>query len=193
MPGVDEHDLGHSPTEADLDTGVFGGIWRRSTLERYGGWDEAWTVNRDAELAARMLADGGRIVCLSELGAEYVPRNSLRSLGRQYWRYGFFRAKTARRHPGSLRRSHVLPPALALSVLLTPGGSAPARAARAGICVYGAMVLAAAITSEREGPSDLIGIPAVFATMHLSWGFGFLAGCARFGLPWRALRGELTK
>jgi hypothetical protein len=27
----------------------------------------------------------------------------------------------------------------------------------------------------------------VFATMHLSWGAGFLRGCASFGPPWAAL------
>jgi hypothetical protein len=31
-------------------------------------------------------------------------------------------------------------------------------------------------------------LPAIFATMHLAWGIGFYAGCARFGPPLRALR-----
>jgi CelD/BcsL family acetyltransferase involved in cellulose biosynthesis len=30
---------------------------------------------------------------------------------------------------------------------------------------------------------DAVRLPAVFATMHLAWGGGFLAGCARFGVP----------
>ena len=48
-----------------------------------------------------------RIVCMPELGALYVPRDSLRKLAKQYWRYGFYRAKTSRYHPTSMRRSHL--------------------------------------------------------------------------------------
>ena len=48
--------------EIELDTGVFGGVWWRATLERLGGWDERFVVNHDAELAARHLEAGGRIV-----------------------------------------------------------------------------------------------------------------------------------
>jgi glycosyltransferase involved in cell wall biosynthesis len=63
--------------EVELDTGVFAGVWRRETLERHGGWDVGWPINQDSELAARVLAAGGRIVLLPEMGAEYVPRDNL--------------------------------------------------------------------------------------------------------------------
>ena len=33
----------------------------------------------------------------------------------------------------------------------------------------------------------MVRLPAVFATMHLCWGFGFFAGSLRYGFPWRAL------
>ena len=42
---------------------------------------------------------------MPELGALYVPRDSLKKLAKQYWRYGFYRAKTSRYHPSSMRRS----------------------------------------------------------------------------------------
>jgi succinoglycan biosynthesis protein ExoA len=72
--------------ETELDTGVFGGVWRRATLERLRGWDEEWAVNEDSELAARFRAEGMRIVGLPELAARYIPRDSLRGLARQYAR-----------------------------------------------------------------------------------------------------------
>ena len=72
--------------ERELDTGVFAGLWLRSTVEEQGGWDEDWAINQDSELAARVLDAGGRIVSLPELAARYVPRNSLRGLARQCWR-----------------------------------------------------------------------------------------------------------
>ena len=111
--------------ETELDTGVFGGVWHRTTLERLQGWDEEWAVNEDSELAARFRADGGRIVGLPELAARYIPRDSIRGLARQYARYGFYRAKTARRHPESMRRSLWLPPGLVLTLAAAAAAPGP--------------------------------------------------------------------
>ena len=119
--------------EKDIDTGVFTGVWRRSTLDEYGGWDDGWPVNQDSELAARFFERGSRIVCMPELGALYVPRDSLKKLAKQYWRYGFYRAKTSRYHPSSMRRSAIFPPALVLAVLAAVIAPRPIRiAAQAG-------------------------------------------------------------
>jgi succinoglycan biosynthesis protein ExoA len=176
--------------EKDIDTGVFTGIWRRETLEAYGGWDDGWPVNQDSELAARFFERGSRIVCVPELGALYTPRDSLEKLGRQYWRYGFYRAKTSRYHPASMRRSAVFPPALVIALagaLLAP--TRPLRlACRAAVLAWVTAVLAASVpTARAQGPADGAGLMAVFATMHLTWGAGFLRGCAAFGPPLAAL------
>lgn len=98
--------------EKELDTGVFSGVFRRSVLQRLGGWDPGWPVNEDSELASRYLATGERILCVWSMGAHYVPRSSLRGLARQYCRYGYYRVKTANRHPSSMRASHLAPPAM---------------------------------------------------------------------------------
>jgi succinoglycan biosynthesis protein ExoA len=173
-----------SQREFDSDTG-FTGVWRRETLTGHGGWDEASLVNEDAELAARLLEAGGRIVCVPEMAARYVPRNGLRALARQYWRYGQYRARTSALHPQSLRRSNLLPPALALTAtaaVLAPGPAA--RASRMGLMAY-ALTLGAvsARTATRVPAGDAAWLPAVFMAMHLPWGFGFIVGSARFGLP----------
>jgi len=175
--------------ELELDTSVFGGVWRRETLEAEGGWDEDWPVNEDSELAARILAAGGRIVCLPELEARYVPRDSLRGLAKQYARYGFYREKTGLRHPESLRRSHLLAPLILITTVAAVIAPYPLRPlARIGVAAYGLAVLSASIQVARRGRlRDAIGVPLVFVTMHLAWGAGFLAGCLRFGPPLRAL------
>jgi succinoglycan biosynthesis protein ExoA len=168
--------------ETETDAG-FTGLWRRETLERLGGWREDWLVNEDGELAARLRKDGGRIVCVPEMAALYVPRRTLRALARQYWRYGQYRAKTCRLHPESMRRSHLLPPAVTLVVaaaMLAPRRfGAPFRL---GAGVYGAAVVAESLRIAARPPAEpgAATLPAVFAAMHLSWGAGFLVGCARF-------------
>jgi glycosyltransferase involved in cell wall biosynthesis len=178
-----------SAGEVELDTGVFAGVWRRETLDRHRGWDTGWPINQDSELAARVLAAGGRIVLLPEMGAEYVPRDNLKGLARQYWRYGIYRGKTSRYHANSLRRSQLVAPALALAVLASLGGPRLARVpARAALAAYVASLAAVSVRVAEPGEErDAAALPLVFAIMHLTWGFGFLWSAVRFGPPLAAL------
>src|SRR3954447_25590604 len=172
--------------EVELATGVFTGIWRRETLDRLGGWDEGWPINQDSEMAARVLRGGGRILSLPELGADYAPRDTVRKLARQYWRYGMYRAKTSLRHPGTVRPGHVAMPALVIAGV----GSlvAPARVlrrlARAAIGAYVLAVMAqtAKLSASLKSPRALR-LPVVLVTMHACWGGGYLVGLARFASP----------
>jgi succinoglycan biosynthesis protein ExoA len=170
--------------ETEVDSG-FTGIWRRETLEALGGWDERWPVDQDYELAARIRERGGRIVCLPGMAASYIPRNSPPRLLRQYWRYGYYKVKTLRAHPASMRRSHVLPPGVAGATLAALSPWRPLRrAGRAGVAVYVASILAASVRTAAPGRRlDATSLPLLFATMHLSYGLGFLWGCVRLGVP----------
>lgn len=176
--------------EFEVDTG-FTGMWRRDTLVAAGGWDEGWLTDQDCELAFRLAETGGRHVCLPAMAAEYVPRDSLRRLGRQYWQYGLHKAKTFRRHPGAMRPSHLLPPLLAA----TAAGAVVApsrrlrRTARAGLGLYAlALGLTAADAARSEtDAADAAALPLIHATMHFAYGFGLIAGAGRDGVPARAI------
>ena len=171
--------------EFEVDTG-FTGVWRRELLQDAGGWDEAWVIDQDCELAFRLAArDEGGHICVPAMAAEYIPRNSVKRLARQYWWYGVYKVKTINRHPQAMRPSHVLPPGLALTALAAIAPvSLLRRPARAGLALYCAVLGAAAARAAREAePADAGSLPLVFATMHLSYGFGFLDGCRRFGVP----------
>ncbi len=177
-------------------SGVFLGVWRRSMLVGLGGWDEGWPANQDVELAGRMEARGERIVSLAAMGAYYIPRNSPGSLARQYFRYGYYRVKTSRRHPQALRPSHLGTPGIVVGLVLSglPARRGVPRAirrpARAQSAAYGIAVLAAAArVARRDAPADWLLIPGVMVVMHVSWGIGFIAGCCRLGPPVAGLRG----
>jgi len=176
--------------ERDLDTGVFGGVWRRATVLDLGGWDERWPINQDSEMAARFLRRGLRLVCIPEMAARYVPRNSLSGLARQYFRYGFYRARTFRHHPASMRRSHLTAPALAGSLIAAMTSPRPVRRlARVLIGLYLAAVGATAASTTVRGGQRTEGalLTAVLPTMHFAWGFGALLGMLRFGPPTAAV------
>jgi glycosyltransferase involved in cell wall biosynthesis len=177
---------GPSGGERELDTGVFGGVWRRATLIDAGGWDERWPINQDSEMASRFLARGARLICLAEMVGYYVPRDSLKALARQYFRYGFYRARTFRRHPNSMRRSHMIAPALAGALPAAAVGPRGVRlVARAVLGCYAlALVATGAGTALRtRKPAESAMLVAVLPVMHLGWGFGTFAGVARFGFP----------
>jgi len=186
---------GSGPAEIELDTGVFAGVWPRATLERLGGWHPDFHVNEDAEMAGRVLGAGGRIVCLSAMAAQYAPRGTTRGLWRQYWRFGRYRAMTARRHPVALRRAHLASAALTATVAtaIVPAGPLrrPARAATAAYMV--AIGVAAARVAPTRTARDIGGVTVALATMHLSWGAGFIYGCARSGPPIGGLRRLLAR
>ncbi len=175
--------------EIEVDTG-FTGIWRRATLLEQEGWDEEWINDQDVELAARIRKAGGRIVCIPAMAAEYVPRDSMRRLARQYLTYGTYRAKTAGRHPESMRRSQLLPAALTLTAALA-AGPGPRRArgiARAGVAAYVAAMGTAGARAARAGePGEAALLPLVWMTMHLSYGLGFWRGSLRYGAPLEAM------
>lgn len=179
-------EAGGEGEEYDLDTGVFAGVWPRATLERLGGWDDGWPVNEDSEMASRHFAAGGRIVCIPAMAAEYAPRDDLRSLVRQYLRYGFYRAKTTRRHPRTVRRSFMGAGALSTAAAgsLVPTRALPARVCRAAMGAYGIGLAALTVRAARRGgePTDVAGVPVVLAIMHVCFGAGFLAGSVRFWL-----------
>jgi hypothetical protein len=183
-----------APDEFEVDTG-YAGVWRRETLERVGGWDEAWLTDQDCELAFRLAAGGGRHVCLPAMAAEYFPRDSLRGIGRQYWRYGFDKVRTFRRHPAAMRPSHLLPPALAVTVVTAVAGPGPLRrTARAGLAAYGTgLAVTAAGAAPEAGVLDAAALPPVLVTMHLAYGLGLLAGTGRHGVPARALAGAVRR
>ncbi len=164
--------------EHELDTGVFTGVWRRSSFERHGGWDPRWLRNQDSELAARFLAAGERIVSLPSMTAEYLPRRTLTSFWRQYYQYGRYRALTLLHHPNARRRSHALPPALVAAV---PAAVAPLPvirvSARAALGAYLAAVAVETARARRVAPlRDVIGLPFAFFAMHFGWGIGMWRG-----------------
>lgn len=162
--------------EFELDTGVFAGVWERATLLEYGGWDERWPRNSDSEMAARFLARGERLICVPGMAAEYVPRDSLHGLWRQYLGYGEYRARTYRHHPHSMRPSHLLPPGLVLDAAGALIGPVR-RPARLGLAVYGAVL--AALGLRTRDPL----VPVVLAVMHVAHGVGQIRGWIKFGPP----------
>ncbi len=98
---------------------VYLGVFKRSTLERLGGYDEHFARNQDYELNHRIRQSGGLVWFEPSLQVVYRPRGSLAALASQYFQYGAWKREFARRHPGSLRWRQLAPPLAVLALALS--------------------------------------------------------------------------
>lgn len=168
---------------------VYLGCFRRSALERVGGYDESMERAQDWELNLRIRESGGVVYFTPDLYVTYRPRHTLRALARQYFDYGRWRREVARRHPDTVSVRYLAAPVTVLGIcsgfILGTVGVATARPALVMIgsipvVVYaGGNVLASIVTGVRaRDVAVAVRLPAVFATMHGAWGAGFLRGGA---------------
>src|SRR3954468_22991498 len=80
-------------SEGFVDT-VFLGAFRRKVFETVGLWDPGAITNEDSELNQRILESGGQIYLSREIVVHYFPRDSFKTLAKQYYKYGRGRART---------------------------------------------------------------------------------------------------
>jgi succinoglycan biosynthesis protein ExoA len=188
-----------------VDT-VYLGVFRRSAIERVGGYDEEYLRAEDWELNHRIRQSGGVIWFHPGMRVTYRPRDCAGALGRQYFHYGRWRRVVGRQHPGTNNLRYLAPPtATAVIAAGSAVGLAGAAALAAGLrgpwplaalaglaapAAYGAGVLAVSARAARQlRPSVAVRLPVVLATMHLAWGAGFLTSPRRLvphgRLAWR--------
>jgi succinoglycan biosynthesis protein ExoA len=157
-----------------VDT-VYLGAFRADALRAVGGYDERFTTNQDAELNERIRRAGGTVWLEPDLQVTYLPRTSLRALGRQFRGYGRGRAMTARRHPGSLSRRQLAAPLLVLGLLgaltILPWTVVPLTLWTAG---YGSVLVLGSLLEGGDARRWLPATVMALAVMHLAWGYGFL-------------------
>jgi succinoglycan biosynthesis protein ExoA len=179
----------HFATEdREVDT-VYMGMYPRPVFERIGLFDEELVRNQDDELNYRLRKAGGRIFLTTRMQSRYQNRQSLRTLARQFFQYGEWKIRVLQKHPRQMSLRQFVPPLFVLSLLVT-AVAAPFGGMAAGLLglvlgAYGiALAAAASGVARRHGARLYAPLVAVFATMHCSWGLGFLLGIVRFGSRW---------
>ncbi len=164
-----------------VDT-VYLGAFRRSALERVGGYDERYTRTQDWHLNLRLRQSGGVVWFTPDLEVTYRPRSSARALARQYFQYGRWRRVVAREHPDTVNARYLAPPVMVvgtaaatlLGLVWSPALLAPAA------YVVGVTVGGLAISGGEPARARLL-TPVALAVMHWSWGTGFLTSPRSLG------------
>jgi glycosyl transferase family 2 len=171
----------HTGGEAGPADTVYLGVFRRRALERVGGYDEAFLRAQDWEMNLRIRRSGGLVYFQPRLRVSYRPRSTVKALGRQYFHYGRWRRVVMRRHEGTVNLRYLAPP-LALTGVVA-GSVLAAAGVTAGAVLplgYAAVVVAGSVVEGRGLPAAAWArLPLATATMHLTWGAGFLTSPRR--------------
>ncbi len=166
--------------EGFVDT-VFLGAFRRKVFETVGLWDPKAITNEDAELNQRILDSGGQIYLSRDIVVHYFPRDSFKTLAKQYYKYGRGRART-------LIKLGTFPTLRPLGPFVMTCGAAALVAlpplwpiAPAAFATYALITGAEAVrVSKGLGPAAIPLTWAMFPVLHASHGVGFAAGLVRY-------------
>lgn len=177
---------------ADVDTVPFG-CYSRALWKQLNGYDDDLLVVEDGDFNYRVRQAGYRVILDPDIRCTYFPRRRMRTLGRQYLRYGWWKIPMLLRHPGAVRFRQLVPLGFVTTLVLLSVASVWLPVARAALAallvVYAAAILGSAFVTARRGGDRRLWLPvaAAFVIIHLAWGLGGLTHLLTFG-RWPAWR-----
>ena len=157
----------------EVDT-VYLGAFRKEALIAAGCFDERFTRAQDWELNHRLRKAGGKIYFDPRLVVTYRPRSSVLALAKQYFNYGRWRRVVSRTHQGTINYRYLAPPIAvlgsSLSILMSLFFS---TIFIVPLAIYLSFILLASFRIARS-IGEIICMPLILLTMHISWGIGFI-------------------
>ena len=186
----------HTGGEPGPASSVYLGAFRRSAVDGVGGYDEQYLRAEDWEMNHRLREAGGLVWFTPQMSVSYRPRATIRALASQYFHYGRWRHVVARMHAGTINLRYLAPPAAVLAIgagtLAGVAGLLALAAGTRGVLPWALIAFFAvplvyllgllgvtAIAARALRGRALASLPVVLATMHMSWGIGFLASPRR--------------
>ena len=166
---------------------VYLGVFKRSALERVGGYDPSYTRAQDWEMNYRIRKSGGTVWFTPNLKVVYRPRPSLRKLAKQYFQYGQWRRRVMDEHPDTRQSRSALryfaPPVTLVAILIgTLLGLIGTITQTSQLLFWGfampvgyfAAVLLASLMLGPKAKAATCYLPVVLVVMQLCWGAGFI-------------------
>jgi succinoglycan biosynthesis protein ExoA len=181
----------HTGGEPGPASSVYLGAFRRSAIQAVGGYDEQYLRAEDWEMNHRLREAGGLIWFQPGLKVSYRPRASLGTLASQYFHYGRWRHVVARMHAGTINLRYLAPPLAVTAIAIGASAGLAGLAALATgadgwlpwlllagfaaplLYLLGLLAVTATAAKSVRGPALAL-LPVILATMHVSWGVGFL-------------------
>ncbi|WP_207493438.1 glycosyltransferase family 2 protein [Aridibaculum aurantiacum] len=155
---------------------VYLGAWKKEMFETTGLFDTVFKRNQDDEFHYRANSMGFKVYQDPSIKLYYHPRKSLKQLYNQYFQYGLFKPLVLKKIKSSINLRHIVPSGFVCYLLLLPFLLlAGVTLALAPLALYVLFALGLALLSKKTF-REMILIPAVYFTIHIAYGSGFLAG-----------------
>jgi glycosyltransferase involved in cell wall biosynthesis len=169
--GPSKFHTGGSAGESDT---VYLGTYKKAAVLAAGGFDERYIRAQDWELNYRLRKNGGLIWFDPRLQVTYRPRSTFKKLAKQYFQYGRWRRVISRQHKNTVNFRYLAPPfavatntlSVFFSIIINPLFITP-------LLIYFCALIIGSLFIGRKVIDKLI-MPFVLATMHFSWGIGFI-------------------
>ena len=164
--------------------------YTRSIIDRAGPYDEELVRNQDDEYNYRLRKLGARILLAADIRSEYYSRSSIGSLWRQYYQYGYWKVRVLQKHPRQMKMRQFVPAAFVASLAVALAAALWSVPGMDALLVVGgsyiaANLCAAFLTARRGSMADVPLLIVAFATLHISYGLGFLVGLVKFRGRWQ--------
>lgn len=167
--------------EMKVDTVPFG-CFRKELFDRIGYFDEELVRNQDDEFNGRIIKNGGKIYLIPELTIDYHARATLRKTSRMFYQYGLFKPLVNKKlgKPATLRQ--FFPPLFVSGLVIGTILSFFCPLLR---CVFLTILSLYLFLSLYFGVkssnkiSEILTLVGVFATIHASYGTGYIVGLFR--------------
>ena len=153
--------------------------YRKEIFDKVGKFDPDFWCGQDAELDIRIKKAGYKILYTPRTRVYHFKRSSFRSLFKQMYRYGIARAKIIKKHPDTLKFSHLLGAGFVLGIptiiVLTITGFLPVFVFPSLAILYMILSIVSSLTVTRNIKIVFAAIIAHFL-IHTGYGLGFLRG-----------------
>ncbi|HUS87733.1 MAG TPA: glycosyltransferase family 2 protein [Bacteroidales bacterium] len=165
------------------------GCYRKKVFKEIGYFDEDLIRNQDDEFNARLIKNGGKIYLIPEARIEYYARESLNEIIKMFYQYGFYKPLVNIKvgKPATIRQ--LIPPLFVLYLL----SILVSLFFKLYLFPYTLTILAiyfilnilnSLVTAIKEKDIKLaLVLPIIFCSIHLSYGFGYIAGLVYHPIP----------
>lgn len=168
----------------------------KEVFEKIGLIDEELVRDQDEEFNYRILRKGGKIYYTPQIKSYLHIRPSLKGLWRQHFQYGYFKVRVAQKVGAVLTWRQLIPSVFVSSLILTGLSSLFSNYFLWLFLLIVVLYLSANLAFSfsialKKGLKLLPALLISFATIHFSYGIGYLKGIWHFLILKRHLSGKI--
>jgi succinoglycan biosynthesis protein ExoA len=150
------------------------GSWKRNIFDVTGLFDEKLKRNQDDEFHYRARSFGFKIYQSPDIKLFYYPRNTLRTLYKQYFQYGLYKPMVLKKVKSGFQWRHLVPSLFVLYLFtLFLGIAYPFWLLPLALYLF---VNALFMLRSHKTIAVMFRLFFVYMTIHVGYGLGFLSG-----------------